>query len=105
MYKSDYNTNNLLKNDTNNLDTMFKSDDIFNGFISLDNIFSKNNADLNISNQELLLKMNNLIFKVYDKLEKNISFEDSEILKIKEQKKKIVNLICLLILDKIDTLL
>jgi hypothetical protein len=69
------------------------------------NIVEKKNEKIEITNNDLLLKMNNVVSKVNTKLETEMNkglFNFSEIMASKSGRKNILNLICLSILNKIE---
>jgi hypothetical protein len=71
--------------------------------INSDNLIGIKPDDMNISNENLLLKMNNLVKKISNRLEFVVNNSNmSDCKQILSNKKQITNLICSLILDKLD---
>ena len=71
------------------------------------NITEKKNEKLEITNEALLLKMNNVVGKINTKLETEMNkdlFTFSEIMSSESSRKNILNYICLSVLNKIEKL-
>ena len=96
--------NYLIKDDITNSNSVNITD-----IITINNCRAVTNINYKITNEELFGKLNKLVNKVYVKLEKSIQDEADndyiEILNNSEKKSNVVNIICSIILDKIDNLI
>ena len=95
------NNNDYFQKICDNSPVIINNNEVIN--INSDNLTSIKPDDMNISNEHLLLKMNNLVKKISNRLEVVVNNSNmSDCKQILSNKKQVTNLICSLILDKLD---